>query len=107
MSMTEWLQWVGWTATFFGVGLLVDGMFKYRFQLTYTASHAGVPGRARARTRPAVRHVLILVLVCLAEYLHHQRVQDPLSSGLLALYALAALYTLLLALDSIRELKQP
>ncbi|HEY4211864.1 MAG TPA: hypothetical protein VGM84_10320 [Steroidobacteraceae bacterium] len=106
MSVTEWAQRVGWTLVFFAIGIVVDMACKYRVQLIYAASHRGVRREARALTRPAIRHVFVFLITCAAEYLRFERVQDPLSAGVLILYALIIVYVLLLGRDSIREIKQ-
>ena len=107
MSEMEWFWWLTRTLTGFSVGIVLDGCFKYQYQLIYSASHKGLTGRPSIMIKKmAFRHALVFVVVILCEYLYVQRVKDPLSVGMLVVFGLIAVYSVLLAIDSGRELRQ-
>lgn len=105
-SLGAWLQAVCGVVVFFAVSVLFDMVFKYRFQLVYSASHTGSESwRPSLLTGPAVRHVVLLLLACVGVYIYRMRINNP-SASVIVWFALLVVYGVLLFRDSVRDLKR-
>lgn len=100
MSVTALAGVVGWTLVTFLAGLVFDAMGHYKVQLAYI-SPAGKPSlQPRFLSKPALRHVVILVVSTVIQYFCQRSNVEPTTAAMV-LGPLLIVYAVLLFRDAI------
>ena len=105
MSIAEMADFAVSVLAVFAGAIAFDMIGKYRIQLAYSsATPTPVPNRPKALTRPAIRHVLLFIVVCIGVYIYRSRSAEP-SGGAIAGLVLFVGYGVMLFRDALREIR--